>query len=105
MLKLGIGGAESLDLGEVFCCATANEASKPMSEQKNKNEERRMTSFLKPDSCSAVAHSHTPVLAAIGKRRPEPKAFGEIFNPGAACWRLYSARSTIRITFCTSARS
>src|ERR1700693_1801049 len=52
VLKLGIGGGAFLDLGEVFCWATANEVSKLTSEQKNKNKERRMTSFLKPDSCS-----------------------------------------------------
>ena len=46
-----------------------------------------------------------PVLAAMGKRRPEPKALREILSPGAACWRLYSAPSTIRITLRTSIRS
>jgi hypothetical protein len=31
---------------------------------------------------------------AIGKGRPNPKAREVIFNPGAACFRLYSLRST-----------
>ena len=42
---------------------------------------------------------HGPLIfAAMGKRRPEPKALGEILSPGAACWRLYSAPSTMRMT-------
>src|SRR6185295_10555582 len=42
--------------------------------------------------------TYTSSLAAMGNRRPYPKAFAEILRPGAACWRLYSARSTMRIT-------
>ena len=40
---------------------------------------------------SAVPHSgsiQTSCFAAMGKRRPTPKAFSEILIPGAACWRL-----------------
>src|SRR5262249_4654033 len=39
---------------------------------------------------------------AMGKRRPKPKALGVIFNPGAACWRLYSLRSIMRMTLRTN---
>ena len=38
----------------------------------------------------------------IGSRRSRPNAFGEIFTPGGAWRRLYSARSTIRMTRFTS---
>src|SRR5438552_3963236 len=44
-------------------------------------------------------------LAAIGKRLPYPNALAEIFIPGAACWRLYSLRSTMRTTRRTKAMS
>ena len=40
--------------------------------------------------------------AAIGKRLPEPKAFGVILRPGDACLRLYSffaMASAIHLTF------
>ena len=35
-------------------------------------------------------------------RRPTPNASGVIFNPGAACLRLYSLRSTFRRMSSTS---
>ena len=38
----------------------------------------------------------------IGSRRSRPNAFGEIFTPGGAWRRLYSARSTMRMTRLTS---
>ncbi len=31
----------------------------------------------------------------MGKRRPTPNALVVTFKPGAACWRLYSLRSTL----------
>ncbi len=40
----------------------------------------------------------------IGSRRSRPKFFAEIFGPGGYCRRLYSARSTSRITRSTSGR-
>ena len=40
---------------------------------------------------------------AIGMRRPLPNAFVETFSPGAACCRLYSARSICRAMPATSA--
>src|SRR5579883_2952754 len=45
---------------------------------------------------------HSVNLCAIGKRRPTPNAFGVIRNPGAACCRLYSLRSTFRTISRTS---
>src|SRR5439155_815360 len=41
----------------------------------------------------------------IGSRRSRPKALIDILVPGAACRRLYSARSTMRSTRSTSAGS
>ena len=41
----------------------------------------------------------------MGMRRPLPKAREETFSPGAACWRLYSLRYTIRATSSTVDRS
>ena len=38
---------------------------------------------------------HSENLWAIGKRRPMPNALVVTFRPGAACWRLYSLRSTL----------
>src|SRR5262249_15664230 len=46
---------------------------------------------------------HVGVLCAIGTRRPLPNAFIETFRPGAACFRLYSARSTCEASFGPSA--
>src|SRR6185312_14086528 len=45
---------------------------------------------------------HPENLCAIGIRRPTPKALVVTFNPGAACWRLYSLRSTLLTISCTS---
>src|SRR6266446_8872812 len=119
VLKVGTGGLESLALPADLsadrppgCCATANETRRRTTEQQS--QKRCIVPFLRADpnsqrrpkqSSFIFIFHYTPVLAAMGKRRPEPKAFGEIFSPGAACWRLYSARSTMRITRCTSARS
>src|SRR5579883_471953 len=47
---------------------------------------------------------HSVNLCAIGKRRPTPNAFGVIRRPGAACWRLYSLRSTLRMISRTRSR-
>src|SRR6202049_1657137 len=44
---------------------------------------------------------HSVYLWAIGKRRPMPKALVVTFSPGAACWRLYSLRSTLVMMFRT----
>ena len=38
---------------------------------------------------------HSVNLWAMGKRRPMPNALVVTFRPGAACWRLYSLRSTL----------
>ena len=46
---------------------------------------------------------HALETCAIGMRRPLPKAFVETFSPGAACCRLYSARSICRAIPATSA--
>lgn len=43
------------------------------------------------------------VPLAIGIRRPKPNALGETLNPGAACLRLNSLRSTIPTTRSTNA--
>ena len=43
--------------------------------------------------CGSFFHSVN--LCAMGKRRPMPNAFVVTFRPGAACWRLYSFRSTL----------
>jgi hypothetical protein len=40
-------------------------------------------------------------FAAMGMRRPMPKALEVIFRPGAAWRRLYSLLSMVRITHCT----
>src|ERR1035438_2059467 len=42
-------------------------------------------------------------FCTMGIRRPTPNASGVIFSPGAACFRLYSFRSTFRITSLTVA--
>ena len=44
-------------------------------------------------------------FCTMGIRRPTPKASGVIFNPGAACLRLYSLRSTLRAMSLTTAGS
>ena len=49
--------------------------------------------------------SYSSNLAAMGMRRPMPKALEVIFRPGAACRRLYSFLSMVRITHCTVAGS
>jgi hypothetical protein len=41
---------------------------------------------------------------AMGKGRPKPKAREVIFSPGAACLRLYSLRSTLRVISRTRSR-
>src|ERR1700722_1835762 len=90
VLKLGIGGAESLDLGAVFCCATANEVSKLTSEQKNKNEERRMTSFLKPDSCSGsriLTRRFWRQSESDGRSRKLSEKFSVRARPAGVCIR------------------
>src|SRR5579883_668348 len=46
---------------------------------------------------------HSEYRCAIGKRRPMPNALVVTFNPGAACWRLYSFRSTLQTMSFTSA--
>jgi hypothetical protein len=48
---------------------------------------------------------HPENLCAMGIRRPTPNALVVTFNPGAACWRLYSLRSTLLTISCTRARS
>ena len=53
--------------------------------------------------CLAGAGSRQRLV--IGRRRSRPKFFGVIFGPGGYCRRLYSARSTSRITRSTSAGS
>ncbi len=61
----------------------------------------------------ANGHSHSKNLCAMGNRRPMPKAFDVTLKPGAACWRLYSLRSTLLTmsrtssigTFCSEAMS
>src|SRR5262245_39919380 len=64
---------------------------------------------LRSDDCAfcplGVLRYQKSALAAIGKRLPYPNALGEIFIPGAACWRLYSLRSTMRMTLFTISRS
>ncbi len=45
---------------------------------------------------------HSKNLWAMGNRRPIPKALVVTFRPGAACWRLYSFRSTLFTMFRTS---
>ena len=40
----------------------------------------------------------------MGIRRPMPNARGEIFNPGAACRRLYSLKLILLITSLTTVR-
>ena len=40
-------------------------------------------------------YSYSEYRCAMGKRRPMPNALVVTFNPGAACWRLYSLRSTL----------
>src|SRR5437773_1406512 len=117
VLKVGAGAPDCF-AAEDFSWAIPSIDSRRTSEQQKAR--RCMTSFPKNQFCKtssvtrlqdlnqrhrrrtgvSAPHRYEPVLAAMGKRRPEPKAFGEIFSPGAACWRLYSARSTIWITFC-----
>ena len=46
-----------------------------------------------------------PPALVIGSRRSRPNALSEIFGPGGYCRRLYSARSTSRITRSTSVGS
>ncbi len=48
--------------------------------------------------CVSKRTSQSTYFCAIGMRRPSPKARLVTFNPGAACSRLYSLRSTRRWT-------
>ncbi len=49
---------------------------------------------------------HSENLCAMGNLRPMPKALVVTFRPGAACWRLYSLRSTLfTISFTNSSGS
>src|SRR5579872_865170 len=50
----------------------------------------------------ATDRFHSENLWAIGKRRPMPNALVVTFRPGAACWRLYSLRSTLLMMSRTS---
>src|SRR5215472_2877267 len=46
--------------------------------------------------------AYTCTFTAMGKRRPIPNDLWVTFNTGAACWRLYSDRSTRDTIFSTS---
>ena len=54
--------------------------------------------------CSSNYHVYRAQLsnfAAMGILLPDPKALEVTFSPGTACLRLYSFRSTVRITHFT----
>ena len=60
----------------------------------------QMTIAVRPTADGAPAYP--PKRFVIGRRRSRPNAFGVIRIPGAAWRRLYSERSTIRMTSSTT---
>ena len=69
-----------------------------------KRADRRINRILLVWRENSHVLAYTCTLTAMGNLRPMPNDFEVTFSTGAACWRLYSERSTRRTTCWTSSR-